>query len=299
MNAHVRRTVVVGVDGSENALRAVRWGAAEAGRRRVPLRLVIAFGWTVEHGVVRPGRDERYRDMLLDRDRGQLAEAAAVAVTEVPGLVVEQQLVVGYPIAVLGAEADHAQLVVIGDRGLSRIDGLLVGSVAGALTGRASCPVVVVRRVEWHPSEMASLPVLVGVDRSATCDAAIDFAFDAAAARRVSLVALHAWSDWRIDPVIAPLLEWDAIEADGQRLLSERLAGWAQKYPDVVVERVLTRDRPVHGLLERAVRAQLLVIGSRGRGEFPGLILGSVSNALLHRAPCPVAIVRPETAGQV
>lgn len=301
MGAHARRTVVVGVDGSEDALQAVRWGAAEAGRRHVPLRLVIAFGGTVEHGAARPDRDERYRAMLLDRDRDQLAEAAAVAANEVAGLAVEQQLVKGHPIAVLGTEADHAQLVVIGDRGLSRIDGLLVGSVAGALAGRTSCPVVVVpgrRRAgaDQEPSDLTSLPVLVGVDRSPACEAAIAFAFDAAAERGVSLVAVHTWSDWKIDPVIAPLLEWDTIEADGRRLLAERMAVGEQKHPDVAVERVFTRDRPAHNLLERASRAQLLVIGSRGREEFAGLILGSVSNALLHRAPCPVAVVRPDTA---
>lgn len=70
-----------------------------------------------------------------------------------------------------------------------------------------------------------------------------------------------------------------------------------QKYPDTAVEQVVTRDRPAHGLIEQAARAQLVVVGSRGRGERAGLVLGSVGNAVVHRSPCPVAIVRPDTAG--
>lgn len=282
--------MVVGVDGSENALRAVRWGAAEAGRRRIPLRLVTAFGWPVEHGAVRPS-DERHRDLLLDQARHELVEAAMVAHRAVPGLDLEQQLTVGHPLSVLDEQADHAQVVVIGDRGQSRIDGVAAGSVAVALAVRASSPVVVVRGPE---RDTTGFPVLVGIDGSD--EAAIGFAFEAASTREVELIALHTWSDWKLDPVVAPMLDWPAIELDEQRLLSERLAGWMQKYPDTPVVRVLTRDRPAQSLLVAAAAAQLVVVGSRGRGPFSGLILGSVSHALLHRSPCPVAIVRPAAA---
>ena len=172
--------------------------------------------------------------------------------------------------------------------------GLLVGSVAVALAAHASCPVVVVRWAEGEPSDLASLPVLVGVDRSPTSEAAIEFAFEAAVARRVSLVAVHSWSDMMLDPEMA---DWDAIESEERTLLAARLAGWAEKYPDVPVERVVTQDRPAHSLLARAARAQLVVVGSRGRGEFAGWVLRSVSHAVLHRSPCPVAVVRPNTGG--
>lgn len=287
----VRRNVVVGVDGSENALRAVRWGAAEAGRRRIPLRLVAAFAWPIEHGAVRPGSDERHRDLLLDQARHDLVGAALVAHREVAHLEVDQQLTVGHPLSVLDEEADHAHVVVIGDRGQSRVDGLLAGSVAVALAVRASSPVVVVRGPE---RDTAGLPVLVGVDGAD--EAAIGFAFEAASTRGVELIVLHTWSEWKLDPVVAPMLDWPAIEVDEQQLLSDRLAGWAQKFPDTPVVRVLTRDRPAHSLLVQAAAAQLLVVGSRGRGPLSGLVLGSVSHALLHRSPCPVAIVRPDAA---
>jgi len=290
----IRPAVVVGVDGSQSALRAVRWGAAEARRRRARLRLVTAFGWGTDQ-VVHPELVRRYRDILLDRARGQLAEAATVVERDTPDIEVEQQLVIGHSIPVLGDEARRAQLVVIGDSGLGRIDGLLVGSVAVALAAHASCPVVVVRGTELEPSAIATLPVVVGVDESATSEVAIAFAFEAAAARRVPLVAVHTWWDLFVDPALAPLFDWEAIEAEERKLLSERLAGWADRYPDVPVERLVTRDRPAHSLLEQSARAQLVVVGSRGRGGFTGLVLGSVSHALLHRARCPVAVVRPDT----
>lgn len=296
---HIRRTVVVGVDGSESALHAVRWGAAEAGRRGVPLRLVIAFGWMVHHVAARAGIEESYRDTLLARARDQLAEAGAVAEREGAGIEIETQLIVGSPIQVLSGEAYRAQLVVLGDRGLSRVGGLLVGSVAAALAAHASCPVVVVRGDERSSSETVSMPILVGVDGSPTSDAAIGFAIEAAAARSVSLVAVHTWSDMVFDTAMsAVLLDWDAVEAEERRVLSEQVGVWVEKYPGVPVELLVTRDRPAHSLLEQASRAQLVVVGSRGHGAFAGIVLGSVSNAVLHRAPCPVAVVRPETAQQ-
>lgn len=296
---NARPTVVVGVDGSESALRAVRWGAAEAARRRVPLRLVIAFGWKVNHVPARPGVEGSYRDTLLERARLQLVTAGEVARRAGPGIEIEQQLVDGSPMQVLGAESRHAQLVVIGDRGLTRLEGLLVGSVAVGLAAHASCPVVVVRGDEREPSQTAALPVLVGVDGSATSDAAIGFAIEAAAARTVPLVAVHTWSDAVFDPAMsAVLIDWDVVEAEERRVLAEHVGVWAEKFPEVPVELVVTRDRPAHSLLERADRAQLVVVGCRGHGQVAGMLLGSISNALVHRSPCPVAVVRPEAAQQ-
>ncbi|MHA6782133.1 universal stress protein [Pseudonocardia saturnea] len=295
MDALHEATVVVGVDGSVMARRAVRWGAAEAGRRGLPVRLVSAVGGDAAP-VAHPELVTRYRDVLVERARATLAEAADVAGREVPGVEVETQLVTGHPLAVLRAEADRAQLVVIGDRGLSRVEGLLAGSVSVALATHAACPVVVVRGPE--AAGTASLPVVVGVDGSPTSESAVGFAYESAASRRVGLVAVHVWSDTVADAELAALLDRQAIEDGEHRLLAERLAGWAEKFPDVPVERVVTRDGPAHALLEQAAHAQLVVVGSRGRGEFAGLVLGSVSNALLHRSPCPVAVARSVDAAR-
>jgi nucleotide-binding universal stress UspA family protein len=290
---HIRRTVVVGVDGSTSALRAVRWGAAEAARRQAALRLVAAFGWMVHHLPARPRIEDGYRETLLARAREQLAEAGRVAEREGAGIEIETQLIEGSPMQVLGSEADRAQLLVLGDRGLTRVEGLLVGSVTIGLATHAACPVVVVRGEERDPSEAASLPVLVAVDGSSTSDAAIAFAFEAAAAREVSLVALHTWSDNMFDPSLAGVVaDWDVVERAERRVLSERVGGWTEKFPDTSVELIVRRDQPAHSLLAQAAEAQLVVVGSRGHGQFVGMVLGSVSNALVHRAPCPVAVVR-------
>lgn len=289
--------VVVGVDGSVTAVRAVRWGAAEAARRGVPVRLVSAVRGDAAP-VAHPELVTRYRDVLVERARAALAEAVAVVGLEAPGLEVESQLVTGHPVAVLRAEADQVRLVVIGDRGLSRVEGLLAGSVSVALATQAACPVVVVRGPDHETSETASLPVVVGVAGSPEGDPAVGFAFESAASRGVGVVAVHAWSATFADGDLAELLGWQVIEDGERRLLAERLAAWVEAFPEVPVERVVARGGPAQALLERAARAQLVVVGSRGRSEFAGLVLGSVSNALLHRAPCPVAVVRPVAAGR-
>lgn len=282
----MRPTVLVGVDGSATAEKAVRWGAMEAARHGVPLRLVTAIGPTADRGL--PGRHDNYQDALREHADVRLAHAAEEAQRQAPGIEIEQERVIGSPLSVLVAESRRARLVVIGDRGLSRIEGLMAGSVAVALATHASCPVVIVRGDERGP---ADLPVVVGID--ATAEAAIAFAFDAAATRQVPLVAVHTWSDLAFSSAMAGVvLDWAAIDVEEAEQLSERLAGWSRKYPDVPVERVITRESPATGLLTWATRAQLVVVGSRGHGEFAGLVLGSVSNALLHRAACSVAVVR-------
>jgi nucleotide-binding universal stress UspA family protein len=137
---------------------------------------------------------------------------------------------------------------------------------------------------------------VVGVDGSPTSEAALAFAFEAADLHGVPLLAVHTWTDYQIESTMTAVLEGDAIDADERRLLAERLAGWGEKFPDVAVTRLVTRYRPARTLLEQSAHAQLVVVGSRGRGGLAGMLLGSVSHALLHHAVCPVAVVRPATA---
>jgi nucleotide-binding universal stress UspA family protein len=292
-NDGARRAVVAGVDGSECGLQAVRWGAAEASRRRLPLRLVAVHSWPMGGLAGDPGLGVDPRAVLREAVLGQLSTAAAAAARVAPGLEVEQVEVTGYPVPVLQAESTGAELVVLGDRGLGGFTGLLIGSVASALAAHASCPVVVVRGPE--PDYVAPLPepVVVGVDGSPASEAAVAFAFEAASLRRVPLVAVHVWQDLIVDATMAPLIDWAAVEAEEREVLAERLAGWCEKYPDVPVRRLVVRDRPARALVGESGRAQLVVVGSRGRGGLRGMVLGSVSQALLHHAHCPVAVVRP------
>lgn len=280
--------MVVGVDGAESAEGAVRWGAAEAQRRRVPLRLVTAFPWSAgESGHLPHGN--AYRTELLREREVHLEAAVLAARAAAPGVDVEHRVVVGQPIAVLGAESQRAGLLVIGDRGVGAVAGLLVGSSAIALAAGASCPVVVVRG-EGLPA--AELPVVVGVDGAPTSEDALAFAFEAAASRRVPLVAVHTWwtAAYLTPMLLADLKAYAEVEAE---VLAERLAGWSEKHSDVTVHRVLSRRPATEVLLGQAASAQLVVVGTGGRGALAGLVLGSVSQALLHHAPCPVAVVRP------
>jgi len=221
--------------------------------------------------------------------RRQVARALRVAADTRPDVEAEFAVELGAPIEVLSSEARRAQLLVLGDRGLGEVAGLVLGSVAVSLAARGACPVVVVRGERAG----ADGPVVVGVDGSPVSEAALAFAFDAAAARGVDLVAVHAWSPTAIDEELASLVEWDASAESA--VLAERLAGWGQKYPQVAVRRTVVRDGAVRALVTASAGAQLVVVGSRGRGNAAGLLLGSVSHGVLHGAHCPVAVVRPGT----
>lgn len=253
------RPVVVGVDGSEPALRAVRWGAAEAAWRRVPLRLVAVFAWRGPQGAGHPDLRHRYRELIPEQAETALGVAARCARREAPGIEVDRQVLAGPPGAVLRSEVRRGELVVVGERGRTRLSDVLVGSVAAELTAHAACPVVVVRG-DRDPA--ARQPVVVGI-AATTSDAVIRFAFDEAQARAVPLLAVHACRVPVLDPAVAPLLDNDAIEAGARELLD----------------------------------AQLVVVGSRSRGLVAGLLLGSVGNALVHRTECPVAVVRTTEGG--
>jgi nucleotide-binding universal stress UspA family protein len=292
------RTVLVGVDGSDSARAAVRWGAREAERRGIPLRLVQACELPRGRHLGDPGLGVDFHQVLVRDAREELAGSAAAAAEAAPGVEVEQQVVVGYPIPVLESESRRAQVLVLGHRGLGGVGGLLLGSVAVALAAHGACPVVVVRGPDPAPAQPSARPVAVGVDGSPTSEAALAFAYEAAAARGVPLVAVHTWWEMVLNPTAASLVDWDAVESREREVLAERLAGWGEKYPDVRVHRLVARMRAARALVEQSERAQLVVVGSRGRGGLGGLLLGSVSHALLHHASCPVAVVAPEAGSR-
>jgi nucleotide-binding universal stress UspA family protein len=279
------RPVTVGVDGSVSSEQAVRWAAREARRRKAPLRVVQAVDPTAPpHQYAVPGYGPDVHEIRTRAARAHLQDAARAAAEEASGVTVEQEILEGFPIARLLDESRTAQLVVIGDRGLGGVAGRLLGSVAVALTARGGCPVAVVR----GRTSAVEGPVVVGVDGSPVSEAALEYAFDAADARSAELVVVYAWRDLLLDRA-TPL---EAIEQQGRAELAERLAGWGGKYPDVRVRRVVVRDAPARTIVEQSAAAQLVVVGSHGRGSVGGLLLGSVSNAVLHRAECPVVVVR-------
>ncbi|WP_103382776.1 universal stress protein [Pseudonocardia dioxanivorans] len=292
MAKQLERAVVVGIDGSESSLAATRWAAAEAERRNARLRLVAAVGWTTFRPVGLPALGQEYQRQKIERAAAEhLDAAAAVARKAAPGAQVERDVRGGEPPVVLRDESTRAALVVLGTRGRGGFTGLMLGSVAIAVAAHAECPVVVVRG-----APASAGPVVVGVDSSAANDQAVGFAFEEAARRDVPLVAVHAWSQGVLDPFLEPLVDWPAEQAAEEKALQEQLAVWVRKYPGVTATPVVVVDGAARELVARSTNAGLLVVGSRGHGPVGGAVLGSVSQAVLQHATCPVAVVRPEPA---
>jgi nucleotide-binding universal stress UspA family protein len=289
--------VVVGVDGSESALHAVRWAAREAVRRNAQLRLVHVCHLVPVRHPKQISAPPEYHAALLEQGRHWLTEATQVARRAAPDSLVTADIHDGVATDVLVGESKTAQLLVLGSRGLGGFASLLIGSVAVTVSAHAHCPVVVTHSgtADGVPPEAGH--IVVGVDGSELSDAAMTFACEAAAARHVPLVAVHTWFDIDVSATWARLpstIDWDFLQSEEERELVERVGAWQAKFPNVEIRPLVVRDRPGHALLKHAAGAQLVVVGSRGRGAFVGLSLGSVSQTLLHHAECPVAVVREE-----
>jgi len=281
----VSGSVVVGVDGSPGSLAAVLVAAGEAVLRGRSLRVVHAVDDAAGPPAAgAPDQPAAAADQVL-------AEAVGTARDATPGLAVTGEVVGGRPAAALVAESRHALLVVVGDRGLGELAELVVGSVAVQVAAHAGCPVLVVR---GDPARAGD--VLLGVDDSPVNEPAVEFAFQEAALRGTAITALHAWGHPAAGPLGDPRNRVAEAAAGETRLLAEALARWQEKYPDVTVHRTVVQAGTRAALIEASRRAQLAVVGARGRGGFTGLLLGSVSHALLHHADCPLVIVRHTTA---
>jgi nucleotide-binding universal stress UspA family protein len=292
--------IVAGVDGSPSSLRAAHWAAAEATHRRVPLRLVHAANVSLAAYVGGFGPTDEFLEALEAEGRRRLTEAQVAIVAAHPEADVQVHLATAGAVPALLQESKTARLVVLGSRGLGGFTGMLIGSTAVALVAHGHCPVAVIRGRKADDAPPSEGPVVVGVDGSPASEAAVALAFGEASSRRAELVAVHTWLEFSSDIEYFYAQQyfpaWEDIEARENAVLAERLAGWQEKYPEVTVRRVVTRDRPAHCLLELAEDAQLLVVGSRGRGGFVGMVQGSTSQALMHHAPCPLLVVRPDTA---
>ncbi|GIH68466.1 universal stress protein [Sphaerimonospora thailandensis] len=282
--------IVVGIDGSQAGLEATAWAAGEAVLRGVPLRVVHAIPrWVLESGESDEGG--RYAGVARwMREGADTALAAAVdrARRASPEVEVDSAHLPGDPRSALIEAAAKADLLVVGDHGLGGFRGLLLGSVAYGVAGQAPCDVVIVRDVPVPPRG----EVVVGVDGSPIGAAALDFAFAEAALRGARLRAVHAWTWFEAGGGFVPMPDDLDVERGETRLLNEALAGRRGRYPDVEVVEEVVRGHPVEVLGQASDGADLLVVGSRGRGNLAGLLLGSVSQAVLQHARCPLVVVR-------
>jgi nucleotide-binding universal stress UspA family protein len=290
------RGIVVAVDGSPASKVAVDWAARDAAMRNIALTVVnvqdppmllteptpYSFGGGMSMG---PG----YLEWQRDAGRKILYDALKTVEDATKGSPIEvsSEMVDGHTVRTLVNLSKEAQLVVVGSRGRGALARVLLGSVSTGLVHHAHCPVAVIHDQDplTHPSRA---PVLVGIDGSPASESATAIAFDEASLRGVELVAVHAWSDTELWGF--PGLDSSTMQSQGEETLAERLAGWQERYPDVKVRRIVECDRPAHQLVMQSESAQLVVVGSHGRGGYEGMLLGSVSLAVVQSVRMPVIV---------
>lgn len=294
MSHHPERYgIVVGVDGSQESSAAVRWAVSEAQLYGVPVTLMYVVAPTIV-GVPWSSLQDTVAECQRQNAEVVLAHArdAALSITASSGKEIEVRTEVQYspPLPALVAASKDAQMVIVGSRGMGAVGRLVLGSVSSGLIRHAHGPVTV---VHTHRGQLpdTSAPILLGIDGSPASEGATTVAFEEAARRAVDLVAVHVWGDVGGLPLQGQ--EWRDHKARAEEVLAERLAGWQERYPDVRIQRLVEFDEPARWLIDRSHSAQLVVLGSHGRGGFAGMLLGSVSSAVAQSVTVPVTVVRP------
>jgi nucleotide-binding universal stress UspA family protein len=282
-------SVVVGVDGSPSSDCALRWAVAEAQRTGRPLHVVHAL----ETEVVITDKQQLGTKETPARHDPVLTAAIALVRTMAAQQPIAAHSVTGFAATTLIEASKIAETVVVGSHGRSAVPSALLGSVSQEVAINSSSAVVVVRVNGTQSTGPGH--VVVGVDGSEASQPALAYGFAYADSTRSTLTAVHTWWWEPLEGVSLgePWIgDWTEIANQEAALVSEILGGYSEKYPDVRVRRHVVRGDPVVELLEQSRDASLLVVGSRGRGGFIGLLLGSVSRRVLKRATCPVAVVR-------
>ena len=283
--------VLVGVDESACSQQALAWAAADAVAKHLPLTIA---------GVIDL---PRLADVPISRELVDAAEravrrrldAAVVSTRDLTGgMPVRTRVLIGDPAAELVQLAAGAEEIVVGSHGTGRFGRLLIGSVGCRVAEHAPCPAVVVR------GEQTDGRVVVGIDSSPHSEPALDYGFGYADAHGVPLVALHVYS---IGALVYPVMpyplppypvteEMDHARAQAVRTAEHALGTWTEKYPDVDVRVDVADGSAARELVDSSRTAGLLVVGTRGHGGLAGMLLGSVSHAVLRHAHCPVAVAR-------
>ena len=305
--------IVVGVDGSVGAMAALEWAATQAQLTGAVLEIVTAFG----RGSVMVSAKEVDRVMRKDID-----EATAQARKIAPELTIASKTHAGPPAPVLIEESRAADLLVVGSRGRGGFTGLLLGSVSRTCVSSARCPVVIVgqhgpvvqtagteqsrtgtppgARMFNFPREGAAMTtnpeadrrIVVGLDGSPSSIAALEWAASQAEATGAGLEVLMTW-EWPTSygMTIAVPSEYDPTR-ESERFLGDLLEPVREMHPSVSIESKVVEGHPAPVLVEASRGADLLVVGSRGHGEFAGMLLGSVSEHCVTNAHCPVLVMR-------
>lgn len=283
--------ILVGIDDSPAVDRTLQWAADDARVRRVPLRLAYAFRYErtripryyeipdVEHSDLEVRASQSIADEVITR-------AVDTALSFDPGVDVSGDAVDGDAAHVLIEASEQASQLVVGSRHTTALGSAVPGSVSAAVSARAACPVVVVR---GPSSPEPGAGVVIGVDDTETSETVLEFGFAHASWHGLAVRPVLCWH-----PDLLPLKGRQAEPPAPARVeawLSEALAGWQERYPDVAVHPEVVREHPVAGLVGASTGQHLLVVGRHGRHALSGTSLGSVSQGVLHHATCPVAVV--------
>lgn len=297
LSASGGEAVVIGYDESCEGANALGWAASHAEAFGVPLKVVYAA--SAPESVTSRG------DAVRAENTDRLGRAALVArrgadrARELkPTLKVQGQGAIGNAAAELVMQSASASVVVVGRRTARPSNSL--GSISFAVGAHARCPVVVVP-LQTHPQLGPGCPVVVGVDGSASSKHAVLFAADIADRARADLVVLSAWVRPSVEPWMPAPVDADGRRDDVVAAVELEAAGRhvraavslvKERHPDLAMIQRVRQGPALDALIEESARSGLLVVGSRGRGGFAGLMLGSVSRAVLRQAEVPVAVVR-------
>ncbi|OBI62984.1 universal stress protein [Mycobacterium sp. E796] len=292
---NARLGIVVGIDDSPAARTAVQWAVRDAELRNVPLTLVHAVSPEVRSWLRTP---VPAGVMRWQQEHGRRLVDEALKVVEAASrrggpAGIQTEILSSAAVPTLIDLSKEADMLVTGALGSGRWPGRLLGSVSSALLRHAHCPVAIIHEDPATPGAGQG-PVLLGVDGSPASEPATAIAFDEASRRNADLVALHAWSD--LDRSEWPEIDWPTTQSAAEEVLAERLAGWQEQYPDVRVTRAVVQAQPARRLVEQSAGAQLVVVGSRGRGGFAGMLVGSVGEAVAQMAQAPVIVARDALA---
>jgi nucleotide-binding universal stress UspA family protein len=282
--------IVVGVEESSGAADALRWAVRERQLRDGTLTAVLAWTYLGQH---HGGGDDAFQPDYDVADAAQALDELLVKFAPDDAASIERRVVCDLPARALLEASAGADLLVVGSRGLGGFRGLLLGSVSQQCAEHSAVPVAVVRA---RPGAPLSEHVLVGVDGSANSQRALAWALAEARVRQAPLTVVHSW-----EPVVFPAFgmvspydDTELLRAAAEELVRGQVRKAVGDTDDVVIDVRVTPDRPADALLYLAKRATVVVVGSRGRGGFAPLLLGSVSHKLLHHAPCPVVVIPPE-----
>ncbi|MBF6244605.1 universal stress protein [Nocardia elegans] len=283
--------IVVATDGSAVSQQAVAWAAADAALHGCPLHVLASVAFQGAYGPVPYVTAEAVEQMRDDGERvADEAVRIARAAVAADALTIGREVTFDPIIPCLIMRSRTARTVVVGSRGRGAVHRAFLGSVSSAMVHYAHCPVAVVRTSSSLDPISARRPVLVGTDGSDNSVPAVAIAFEEAELRGVGVTALRCWNDSTGGELSTGA--WEQAREKEFALLTESLAAHRDRHPEVAVHSIAVPEKPARALLAEAEHAQLVVVGSHGRGGFAGMLLGSTSRAVVQSAECPVIVAR-------